>query len=300
MTDTAVDILRRAVRYLRRRGRSPETEEGGVDIYERRRLKSSAHLHGRGIEIGAGARPHALPDMCEALYFDVRTHSGLAETFGESISYHVRSVQEIPRCFPDGADFLIAHHVLEHTPDPIGTLRAWHRYVRPDGTMVVSVPNYVLCPDRDRLLPDMEHLLLDHVLGRDGDSFESREHVLSFLCSWVNDSPGLAPLSKSECCRRIVSETKRGGHDLHWHAFDREVFYATVTVSALLDGMIPVFLEEWSGDEGGLDILAIYRLAPSSGADDPRIYALRKQMESVQCRLQSAADQLNRISLRKR
>ena len=233
-----------------------------VDLYERRWLKTKAHISGRGLEIGTGASPQKLPMGSEALYFDMRTRAELSKHFGESIEYEVHPFDDIPRNFPDGADFLIGHHVLEHTPDPIGTLREWHRLVRSGGTFVISVPYFALCPDRDRLTPDFEHLLLDHFLGRDGDSFESREHVLSFLCSWVDDSPGLANLTKSECCRRIVGESKRSDHDFHWHAFNHQLFLDIVFAAALLDDCVPDFYEQTPQDEQVLDILYVYQLVP--------------------------------------
>lgn len=233
-----------------------------INLYEQRRLKTQDHIKGRGLEIGAGASPQKLPAGSEALYFDKRTRAELSKHFGESIGYEVRPFDDISQDFPDGADFLIAHHVLEHTPDPIGTLREWHRLVRPGGTFAISVPYFALCPDRDRLIPNFEHLLLDHLLDRDGDSFESREHVLSFLCSWVDDSPGLAKLTKSECCRRIVGETKRSGHDFHWHAFDHELFRDIVFAAALLDDCMPDFYESTTQDEQVLDILCVYQLVP--------------------------------------
>lgn len=237
-------------------------------LYERRWQKTQNHIKGRGLEIGAGASPQKIPVGTEALYFDKRTRAELSKHLGESIGYEVHPFDDIPRFFPDSADFLIAHHVLEHTPDPIGTLREWHRLVRSGGTFVISVPYFALCPDRDRLIPDFEHLLLDHFLDRDGDSFESREHVLSFLCSWVDDSPGLANLTKSECCRRIVSETKRGGHDFHWHAFDHELFRDIVFAAALLDDCVPDFYESITRDEQVLDILCVYKLVPLAERKD--------------------------------
>jgi hypothetical protein len=260
-----------------------------MDLYERRWLKSRDHIRGRGLEIGAGASPQKLPEGCEALFFDKRTRAELSGHLGTAIEYEVRPFDDIPKCFSDGADFLIAHHVIEHTPDPIGTLRAWHRLVRPAGTMVISVPYFALCPDRDRLLPDFDHLLLDHLLNRDGDAFESREHVLSFLCSWVDDSPGLTNLSKSDCCRRIVGESKRANHDFHWHAFDHKIFNDVIFTAALLDNYVPEIFESTSDDEKVLDILCVYRLLPfsngnnSAGVDDAvgRIRALIAKLNTA-------------------
>ncbi len=44
--------------------------------------------------------------------------------------------------FPDGSyDFAFIIEVLEHVPNPFGTLREIHRVLRPNGVLIVSVPN---------------------------------------------------------------------------------------------------------------------------------------------------------------
>ena len=275
---------------------SNANKDSSVDLYERRWLKARDHIHGRGIEIGAGTSPQKLPQRCEAVFFDKRTRAELSEHHGTAIPYEVRPIDDVPKVFPDGADFLVAHHVLEHAPDPIGTLRSWHRLVRPTGTIVISVPYFALCPDRDRLLPDFDHLLLDHLFNRDGDSFESREHVLSFLCSWVDDSPGLNNLSKSDCCRRIVAESKRGNHDFHWHAFDHDTLSHTIFAAALLDNSVPEILETTSDDENVLDILCVYRLTEfSRGKDEPRVDDVIDKIRAVVGKLNNAAGQITSL-----
>lgn len=45
--------------------------------------------------------------------------------------------------FPSGTfDAITMLHVLEHTPNPIETLRECRRVLKPDGELIVSVPNY--------------------------------------------------------------------------------------------------------------------------------------------------------------
>lgn len=278
-------------------GDSNWIEDMSVDLYERRWLKTKDYISGRGLEIGAGASPQKLPTGTEALYFDKRTSDELSQHLGKSVGYEILPFDDICKYLPDGADFLIAHHVLEHTPDPIGTLRRWHRIVRSGGTLVVSVPHFALCPDRDRLLPDSDHLLLDHLLNRDGDSFESREHVLSFLCAWVDDSPGLADLSKSDCCRRIVMETKRGDHDFHWHAFDHQLFRRTIFMASLLDDNVPEILEATHPAEDVLDILYVYRLLSfRDGKDREEVIETAGKMLRVIDSLKTAIGQVSALS----
>lgn len=154
---------------------------------------SAAFLHGRGIELGAGMSPQPLPADVACELFDLREPEEIARleglTRGDGLRTEdvprSRSIDEIARRFPDGADFVIAHNVLEHCAEPIGTVHAWSAHLRPGGVLVLSVPDVDHCPDAGRLVPDLEHLLADHLLGRDGDSFESREHAYSCAVGWM-------------------------------------------------------------------------------------------------------------------
>jgi predicted SAM-dependent methyltransferase len=44
-----------------------------------------------------------------------------------------------------------ANHVLEHLPEPVATLRAVHRLLRPGGELVVEVPQDLTTPIMDRI-----------------------------------------------------------------------------------------------------------------------------------------------------
>ena len=86
-------------------------------------------------------------------------------------------MEEIPQRFPKGADFLIAHQVLEHTPEPnwnyvaMGIPRSARR------VMILSVPHPRYCVnEKARIVPPTRHLIVDYAFNRDGNEFESREH----------------------------------------------------------------------------------------------------------------------------
>ena len=42
---------------------------------------------------------------------------------------------------PNSQDFIIANHFLEHTQDPIGTVRRHLEVLRPDGVLYMAVPD---------------------------------------------------------------------------------------------------------------------------------------------------------------
>lgn len=243
-----------------------------MDLNHIRKIKTEHVLRGRGMEIGAGMAPHPLPPNAEAVYFDLRNAEELQAYFAStSVPYDVHPIADVATHLPDGADFLIAHHVLEHTPDPIGVLKQWRGYLKTDGVMVITLPNYKLCPDKGRLLPSFEHILLDHLLDRGADSFESREHVLSFLTSWADVSPAFETMSKFDVCRHISTETHRSGHDFHWHAYDHALARQTIMAACLLEGLAPTFVVDDSQLPDGerdaiIDMMFAYTASPIAEA----------------------------------
>lgn len=202
-------------------------------IYTLRGRVTNDLLSGSGLEIGAGLHPQELPPNATCVYFDKLDAEALCDLFGASVPYSVHPIGEIGLLFPAGADFLIAHNVLEHSADPISTLMLWMSHVKPGGIVIISIPDKHYCPgDADRVVPPLEHILLDFLSANSDDSFESREHILSFLAGWHEYiRPGM---SKSEYLAYCLSELGRSGHDLHWHAMDTDLAAMIIHASALL------------------------------------------------------------------
>jgi ubiquinone/menaquinone biosynthesis C-methylase UbiE len=66
--------------------------------------------------------------------------------------------------FPDGSvDFVLASHVIEHFPDPIGALLEWRRVAR--RVVVLVVPHRDRTFDRDRPLTPLAELVERHAAG---------------------------------------------------------------------------------------------------------------------------------------
>lgn len=241
--------------------------------YQARTKVANAFLCGRGLEIGAGLSPHRLPVNAEALYYDVRSAAGLQELFKCPVSLEVRNVERIQDDFPSGCDFLIAHNVLEHAPDPISTLAAWHSYVRTGGTIVLSLPDHRFCPDKSRVVASAEHLLLDFALQRTARSFESKEHIAPFILGWLQQM-WVKDFTGTQLAEFVLSEQHRNeNHDLHWHAFTRALGASTVLAACLAEGRPAKLLAEAHPDDpdsGPIgEIIFVYRIGEETTAGFP-------------------------------
>jgi len=88
------------------------------------------------LDIGArdgGLRPY-LPDLVKYQGIDIAPEFARADVLIHDI------LQGIP--FPDGShDFVFCIEVLEHIPNPFGTLGEIHRVLKPGGVLILSVPN---------------------------------------------------------------------------------------------------------------------------------------------------------------
>lgn len=252
---------------------------------------SKPYLRGVGMEIGAGAFPQRLPEGVKCEYFDKRDAAGLAALFAvdeKAFPYKVRTFQQFASVFPSGADFLIAHNVLEHSADPIGTLAGWMNYLKDGGVMALSVPDAERCPDAGRLLPSTEHLLMDYLIERDESCYDSREHIYSFLMGWC-DSGRSEKYAKTQFARDAHNATREPTADLHWHAYNETLFKSVIGYAALFAGkrVEPLASALPSGSSG--DIIAVFRVSPGTGASgDEYLAGVRGKLAKALSKLDSA------------
>jgi hypothetical protein len=240
---------------------------------ERDRVRSSfmaGLIAGRGIEIGAGPFPQALPQQAQASHYDIRPERSAAALFQAPV-VNARPMAAIAGDFPDGADFLIAHNVLEHAPDPIGTLRNWNAYVRDGGIVLLSLPHLWFCADANRQIPGLDHLIQDHLASADGDDFSSREHAAAFILGWskefaaaenVQDIPAFS--------QRALDSIRTAKHDLHWHALDTELSLKIVAAAAMFAGVTIEVLKVASPEMRQTvgDILIAYKIVRRGPVSD--------------------------------
>jgi SAM-dependent methyltransferase len=173
-------------------------------------------LSGEGVEFGAGANPFPISPACRIRYADRNSETQILQRkyFGESplvASDLVSDLETMGGLELDSLDFIIASHVVEHTPNPLRALRSAYERLRWGGRLVLVVPDKTVTFDRDRAVTPIDHLLLDYVQpSRERDW----EHYVEFF---EKSFPQPDPI-------HAAKGPFAQGDDIHFHVWTYESF----------------------------------------------------------------------------
>ena len=216
-------------------------------VFDKREKLARQWLHGTGLEIGALHRPLKVPETVTVRYVDCVTREQNIEKFPELPVMDIVPVTVIDDGFELSSiedcsyDFVIANHVLEHSPNPIQVLKNWVRVLRPDGILFTTIPVAEKCFDKGRSLTTIEHLIDDHQLYMNNAEEEILERNKEHLREWINISeraifenrnPNYRHPTSEEIERRIKNEDM-SACEMHYHTFSRTsyiellVYFAT-------------------------------------------------------------------------
>jgi SAM-dependent methyltransferase len=210
-------------------------------IPRRRHLLARHYLRGCGLEIGALHRPLPLPSAVSVKYVDIASREVNIQKFPELDASDIVEVDYIDDGFvlsgvPEKSqDFLIANHVLEHSPNPIQVLRNWCRPLKPNGFLFVTIPIAEKCFDKGRPETTLDHLIDDYDLyNRPTDRLAQQkinEKNRDHLREWITISER-SILSKRDTAYKKPSieeiERRTGDIDaqseIHFHTFSMDSY----------------------------------------------------------------------------
>jgi len=168
---------------VKRRARDTVLRRGG-DIRTVRGDIAARWLYGNGIEIGALDIPLQLPSGARVRYVDRKDLAGLRADFPNLADRAFVDVdvvddgERLSTFAPNSLDFVVANHMIEHTEDPLGTLAAHVRVLRPGGVLYLAVPDRRFTFDAVRERTPLEHHLRDHA---DGPAWSRRDHYRDWV-----------------------------------------------------------------------------------------------------------------------
>jgi SAM-dependent methyltransferase len=185
------------------------------------------YLAGKGLEIGALNWPLDLPAGAEASTVDRMTLEELREEYPELAGRELAKVDIIDDgerlvSIPDvSQDFIVANHFLEHTEDPIGTIKTHLGKLKPGGVLFYAVPDKRYTFDVRRQTTPVEHVIRDHEEGPEGSRAEHYdEWVLLAEESPYDREDAIFP----EHAEMYSRDLEASGFSIHFHVWTGSTF----------------------------------------------------------------------------
>lgn len=230
--------MKRFVRLARETVVRRIKDSGLLPSYRVRENLAKKYLGGCGLEIGALHLPLAVPTGVTVRYVDLATREEQIRLHPELPADRIVHTDYVDDGFalrtiePASQDFVIANHVLEHSPNPLQVLMNWGRVVKPGGILFISTPLADKCFDKGRSITSIEHLIEDYRLCGSGNTsayaLANREHYREWLTvsePAIRRSRGeeVKPLSPEQLECDIDSFSSRST-EIHFHTFTQQSF----------------------------------------------------------------------------
>jgi SAM-dependent methyltransferase len=202
----------------------------------RQRILSMFDPSGFGLEIGPSYNP-LLPkaEGYKVETLDYTDQIGLRLKYADNPSIDVSKIEPVDfvsdgRSMADliGAtgryDFIVASHVIEHTPDMIGFLKDCERLLKPDGVLALAVPDKRCCFDFFQTLTSTGELLEVHRSGRTRPAFGALFNAVAYgvkqdgQIGWELASRGRRELAQPlASAMQLATDTEESGiyRDVH-------------------------------------------------------------------------------------
>jgi len=188
---------------------------------------ANEYIKGNGIEVGALNNPLSIDHkLAKVKYVDRKPVETLRDHYQELeqdslLSPDIIASAEDLKTIPDSSqDFVIANHLLEHSPNPIKALTEFHRVIKKNhGIIYLALPNTKSESsfDKDREFTTIEHLRNDYF------SKDTEREVFDFTHFWE----WVTKVGKRDTFASAHDEAKKlyeMGYSIHYHVFNEDSF----------------------------------------------------------------------------
>jgi predicted SAM-dependent methyltransferase len=253
-------VIRKIIAWLRSRTNGASSRQEPPHVEHRRRV-SFEYVRGGGLEVGGLNCAMPVAKGVKVTFVDRMPQHELLRQYPELAGTPLVPVDVVDdgerlSTFADASqDFVITGHFLEHTQDPIGTLKAHLRVVKSGGIVLVVVPNRECTFDRDRPATTWEHFRRDHI---DGPQNSYEDHLREYV-QLVDKLAGAALEERIEYYRRI-------NYSIHFHVWNVDEF-RTFLERARAEFALPFQIEQFSAQHGEMIAVLRKRADPILGSD---------------------------------
>lgn len=255
----------------------------------------------RGLEIGALHNPRFTKADGDIRYLDHATADDLrAKYAGDgNLAPDAHRIVEVDYVWRPGQrvadavggetfDYVIASHVIEHVPNPIGWLQQLSEVLKPGGLLALVVPDKRYCFDVNRGLSTAADLVDAHLRGLETPSFRNiYDHEVNYLPVdtaklWAGELPAYSHRRDvadpdrfaMDCCLEQLA-TPTVYRDVHCHTFTPESFLGlleTLMRLGLLDYSVRSFFPT---EVGHLEFFVTLERAREDTPSDQKMASVR-------------------------
>ncbi|HEY3307696.1 MAG TPA: methyltransferase domain-containing protein [Desulfuromonadaceae bacterium] len=242
-------------------------------FYSARKKMAYRYLRGHGLEIGALHHPlEILPGVIVKYVDYVSREENIKKYKGIDSSAIVVTDQledgfELSGIPSDSQDFIIANHLLEHSPNPLQVLINWNRVLKNNAIVYLTLPNGNKSFDRGRPITSISHIVEDFNLVKNGvvDVYtaRNRDHYREFVEISI---PNLHLVHRNLKVYRTDEEKNTyidklagiNSSDAHYHVFSKASFVEFINhvIAYYLDNLQLVEIVSSRGDK---EFIAIIR-----------------------------------------
>lgn len=217
-----------------------------IDFSMTREVIANAFLCGDGIEIGALHNPLAVPKNARVKFVDRIRKEKLYEHYPELRKFTLVDIDivddgETLNTISDSSqDFVIANHFIEHSEDPIQTIRNMLRVLKVGGALYLAVPDRRKTFDSDRGATPLDHLMRDHFLGVETSRRTHYEEWVALVEPHFGRSYDKTGFSQR------VDELLHQKYSIHFHCWDPAGFFEFLRYlqqECALPFELPLFIE---------------------------------------------------------
>lgn len=207
--------------------------------YSVRKKMAFKYLLGQGLEIGALHHPLEVPPGVVVSYVDCADREENIQKFKGIDGSGIVDTDLIDDGFvlskvpTESQDFIIANHLLEHSPNPVQALICWDRILKKNGIIYLTLPNGNKSFDRGRPITSVAHMVEDFNLVNEGSlavfNTRNREHYREFVKISI---PNLHLVHRNLKVYRTEEEREKyidklaseNSSDAHYHVFTEASF----------------------------------------------------------------------------
>jgi SAM-dependent methyltransferase len=233
-------------------------------LYKIRNDFAEKYIRGKGYEIGAQNSPLICKKSEEIRYIDYLSREESSKKY--NIPFHecvdvdiIADANDLSILPNESASFIIANHVLEHSPNPIKALLDWLRILKPGGTLFLSLPHNCSNEfDFEKKLTSLNHLVEDFNKAKKGEDITTvhiQEHVKLI--------DGISPQNNKGFTKRCEELIKSNLHT-HYHVFNKNNCFDLLNH---IHSITPITIRNYLTLKNGFELLFIIE----KGSDNPNM-----------------------------